>query len=120
MASGGSFARAGVVDTRALNAKPVDHAAKDPHAIPKPGINIGSATDALCVKIPIASIPSTACSNSLINDLESCSDMLLALPAEYAAENTPIKIKNINTLFFANNEFVLRSNLRVGSLNRFN
>ncbi len=61
IARGGSFARIGVVETRAPKATPVDHAAKEPHATPKPGINMGKATVVLCVKILIASIPSTAC-----------------------------------------------------------
>ena len=38
-------------------ATPVDQAANAPHTRPKPGTNIGNATDALCSKIPIASIP---------------------------------------------------------------
>ena len=59
-ARGGSLARIGEVETRALKATPVDHAAKEPHAIPNPGTNIGKATDVLCIKIPSASIPSTA------------------------------------------------------------
>ena len=59
-ASAGSFASMGLVETRALKATPVDHAAKEPHATPNPGTNIGKATDVLCSKIPIASIPSTA------------------------------------------------------------
>lgn len=61
IASGGSFARFGDDEIRALKATPVDHAAKAPHAIPKPGMNIGNATEALWPKIPIALIPSTAC-----------------------------------------------------------
>lgn len=120
IASGGSFASAGVVDTSALKAIPVDHAANDPHATPKPGKNMGNATDALWVKIPIASIPCTVFSKSLTNDLESSSDKLLSLPIEYATENIAIKIRKTRIRLFTNNEFVLRSYLRVESSNRFN
>jgi len=59
-ASGGNLASIGLVATRALKATPVEYAAKEPHAMPNPGTNIGNATDELCAKIPNASIPSTA------------------------------------------------------------
>ena len=59
-ARGGSLESIGVVEIRALKATPVEYAAKDPHAMPNPGTNIGKATDALSAKIPNASIPSTA------------------------------------------------------------
>ncbi|MGI0069274.1 MAG: hypothetical protein ACREAN_03350, partial [Nitrosopumilaceae archaeon] len=59
-ARGGSLVSIGVVATRALKATPVEYAAKEPHAMPNPGTNIGNATEALCAKIPNASIPSTA------------------------------------------------------------
>src|SRR5579883_3458937 len=115
MEGGGSFARAGVVDTSAQKASPVDHAANEPHAMPNPGTNIGRATVTLWVKIPIASIPSTTCWNSLMKFFESCSEMVLALPAEYAAENTAIKISKIMILRFANTPSGFRVNLRVES-----
>lgn len=46
--------------------------------------------------------------------------MLLSLPTEYAIENIAMKIRKIKTRLFTNNEFVLRSYLRVDSSNRFN
>ena len=58
-ASGGIFASMGVVDTRALKARPVDADANNPQGMPKPGINIGNPIEALCANIPIASIPCT-------------------------------------------------------------
>ena len=61
MATGGIFASNGVVDTSALKARPVDADANNPQATPNPGINMGNPIEALCLNIPMPSIPPTAC-----------------------------------------------------------
>jgi len=42
IASGGTFANSGEIETIAEKANPVDQAENNPHATPNPGINIGS------------------------------------------------------------------------------
>lgn len=73
IASGGTFANSGVIETIAEKAKPVDQAENNPHAIPNPGINIGNDMDELCRKIPTASISATNFSNSAMNVFASSS-----------------------------------------------
>ena len=86
----------------ALKASPVDADANNPQIIPKPGINIGNPIEALCANIPIASIPCTACSNSLRNVLASSCDILISAPMENDAAKIPTKINPIKILFFFN------------------
>ena len=92
----------GEVDAMALKASPVEADANNPQAIPNPGINIGNPIDALCVNIPIASIPCTACSNALRNVLASSCDILISAPIEKDAAKIPTKINPIRILFFFN------------------
>ena len=70
---GGTFATSGMVVAIDANAKPVDQAEKRPHAIPNPGINMGSAMVVLCTKIPNASISKTSSSNSFMKAFASSS-----------------------------------------------
>ena len=64
MVTAGMFCNIGFTSFNTENAIPVDIAAKDPHAIPNPGINIGRASNVLCTNIPKASISSITVSNS--------------------------------------------------------
>ena len=52
----GTFSSIGLASFSTENAIPVENAANAPHAIPNPGMNIGSASVVLCENIPIASI----------------------------------------------------------------
>lgn len=73
IASGGTFANSGEIETIAEKANPVDQAENNPHITPNPGINIGNDIAELCRKIPIASISSTNFSNSDMNVVASSS-----------------------------------------------
>jgi hypothetical protein len=74
MLSDGTWFNNGIVLFIAENAIPVENAAKSPQTIPNPGINIGSAIEALWTNIPIASIPFVMVSNSSIIIVVSSSD----------------------------------------------
>ena len=62
--SAGMLSNIGFTSFNTENTIPVENDAKDPHAIPNPGINIGRASNVLCTNIPKPSISSITVSNS--------------------------------------------------------
>lgn len=81
IAKGGILSNPGMPEIIAVNANPVDQAVYIPHATPNPGMNIGSAADALLRKIPK---PSTSeIRSSKLDNKTSASSSL-------TSENEPI------------------------------
>ena len=90
----GTFASIGLASFRTENAIPVEKAANAPHAMPNPGMNIGSASVVLCENIPIASILPINVSNCSRIILLSSSETLTSAPIANDAEKIPRKTKN--------------------------
>ena len=90
----GTFASIGLASFITENAIPVENAANAPHAIPKPGMNIGRARVVLCENIPIASISPISDSNCSRIIALSSSQTRTSAPIANAAEKIPRKTKN--------------------------